>query len=320
MKIASFQSTPLASGLVGAPAISGDGRTVVWNQNVDGNVDIYRSKDGVVDRLTTDERQDIHPTVNHDGSVITWNRFSTVDPNDKEGNFDVVVWKDGVETVIADGPANQVDPKVSTDGTRITWDSDVDGSERTYRIELHENGKTERLTPDDQWNLYPTFAGTGERMIWSEFRPGGSDLVLRDQTGTIKPITYDDAQEVRPAPSADGQIVFFSQVSPQGDDDLFRLSLEPYQLEPVAAEKDVDEAWPVCSADGRTVAWTNFDRRNGGEGAETHIYVNGQQATAGEGMHTNVSISADGSKFAYLWIDSEIMENRRIVLAQRSTN
>lgn len=314
-----YQAQTIARGIVGAPQISGDGRTVVWNQKVDGNVDIYRYHDGQVDRVSSDPRQDIHPTVNHDGSVITWSRFSTLDPNDKEGNFDIVAWRNGQETVVAEGRADQTDPVVSPDGSRLAWTSDLDGKQQNYVIELHENGQTQTLTSPKEANLYPVFAGDSGRMIWRSYREDGSDLVLRDEQGTVKPITFDSADEVRPCITDDGKTVFYHVESPEGDDDLYRLSLEPNGFSELSAEKQVDESWPVCSGDGKSVAWTNFDRR--GDKTRTHVYLNedgvSQQISWGSGMHTNVSIAGTSDRLAYLWMNPDDMDNRRIVLLER---
>lgn len=310
-----YSAQTIARGIVGAPQISGDGRTVVWNQKVLGNTDVYRYQDGRVDRISSDLRQDIHPTVNHDGSVITWSRFSTLNPNDPEGNFDIMVWRDGQTSVLAEGRADQTDPVVSPDGRRIAWTSDLDGKQQNYAIELNENGQTQTLTSPKETNMYPVFAGESGRMLWRAYREDGSDLVLRDEQGTIKPITFDSADEIRPCLTRDGKTVFYHVQSPEGDDDLYRLDLEPNGFSELSAQKKVDESWPVCNADGSAVAWTNFDRR--GEETRTHVYVNGEQVSQGDGMHTNVSIDAAGKRLAYLWMNPDDMDNRRIVLLEK---
>lgn len=321
--ISRYQSQTIARGIVGAPQISGDGSTVVWNQNVDGNVDIFRYKDGRVDRISQDPRQEIHPSVNHDGSVISWSRFSTLDGNDPEGNFDIVRWDEstGQVTALAEGRADQTDSVVSPDGKRVAWTTDLNGKQQVFAIELWENGKTQLLSEADGMNMFPVFGGDSGRMIWRSYRDQGSDLVMRDQDGVVKPITYDDREEVRPSMTADGKSVYFHAASEEGDDDLYRVDLEPHQLETVSEVKLVDESWPVTSADGSAVAWTNFDRRGQGEYAETHVYL--QQAgqslpiTEGPGMHTNVSMADTPDRMAYLWMDPDAMDQREIRLLQQ---
>ncbi len=229
-QIRAFTPQTVARGILGAPQISGDGRTVVWNQNVNGNVDIFRYRDGQVDRISSDPRQDIHPTVNRDGSVITWSRMSNVDPDEPGSNFDVVVWRDGKEQMLANSPANEIDPVVSPNGSKIAWTSDIDGSQATYAIELNENGNTTRLTPDQDSNLFPVFAGDSGKMIWRTFFQGGSDLSMREADGKIDLITADEQEEIRPSITADGNTVFFHTVSPEGDDDLQRLKLSPREV------------------------------------------------------------------------------------------
>lgn len=313
-----FRPRVLTVGVVGAPQISGDGKTVVWNQLVDDNVDIYRYRDGQIDRISSDPRQDIHPTLNHDGSVISWARWSSLDPNDPEGNFDVVVWKDGKEQTVAETRANESDPVVSPDGSKIAWDSDVDGSSRKSVIQLLENGQTRDLTQESENAAFPVFAGN-QHLLWRTYGAEGSDLVRFDGVNASK-ITNEPDSEVKPAASKDGQIVYYQKVS-QSDDDIYRLDLKTGQTELAAGLKKVDEDWPSTSADGSVLAWTNFDRRLPLPTANTQIYVRehgeNRQVSFGPGIHGQTSMSDDGNKIAYHWINSAFINNRAIVLLER---
>ncbi|MFN8609147.1 MAG: hypothetical protein U0931_16545 [Vulcanimicrobiota bacterium] len=313
-----FRPRVLTVGVVGAPQISGDGKTVVWNQMVDDNVDIYRYRDGQIDRISSDPRQDIHPSLNYDGSVITWTRWSKLDPNDKEGNFDVVVWRDGQEQTVADSRANESDPIVSPDGTRVVWDSDVDGGSIKSVIQCLENGQVRDLSKESDNAAFPVFAGN-QNLIWRSYGAGGSDLIRYDGQSAQK-ITNQPGSEVKPAATDDGQTVFY-QKADDSDDDLYKLDLKSGQTEVVAGLKKVDEDWPSVSADGSVLAWTNFDRRLPLPTANTQIYVreNGQnrQVTFGPGIHGQTSMSDDGNKIAYHWINSAFINNRAIVLLER---
>ncbi|MBS2035955.1 PD40 domain-containing protein [bacterium] len=313
-----FRPKVLTVGVVGAPQISGDGKTVVWNQLVGDNVDIYRYCDGQIDRISSDPRQDIHPSLNHDGSVITWTRWNKLDPKDPEGNFDVVVWKDGREQTVAETRANESDPVVSPDGAKIAWESDVDGNNRQSVIQCLENGKIRDLTQPSDNAAFPVFGGN-QHLFWRSYGADGSDLVRFDGQNAQK-ITNQPGSEVKPAASKDGQVVFYQKVS-DSDDDLFRLDLKTGQTELAAGLKKVDEDWPSTSADGSVLAWTNFDRRLPLPTANTQIYVreNGEnrQVTFGPGIHGQTSMSDDGNKIAYHWINSAFINNRAIVLLER---
>lgn len=316
-----FRPKVLALGIVGAPQISGDGKTVVWNQKVDDNVDIYRYRDGQIDRLSSDARQDIHPTVNHDGSVVSWARWSTVDPNDKTGNFDVVVWKDGQEQTVASSPANESDPQVSPDGSKIVWSNDVNGGGYKSVLQCLENGAVKDLTVESDNANFPVWAGN-DNLLWRAFDSNGSDVV-RHQNGQSARITSVPGHEVKPAGTNDGQVVFYQASDEANDDDLFRLDTRTGVTECVAGLKKVDEDWPSVSADGSVVAWTNFDRRGLGEiSANTQIYVheNGQnrQVTFGPGLHGQTSISDDGNRIAFQWINTAFIDNRAIVMLERN--
>ena len=317
----SFKPRVLATGLVGAPQVSGDGKTVVWNQNCDGNVDIYRYHDGKVDRLSSDPRQDIHPRPNYDGSVVTWSRFSTLDPNDKEGNFDVVVWRDGQEETLAGSRANESDPVVSPDGTRVAWTSDIDGLNRKDVIQTWQGGTTRNLTPETEGHAFPVFAGN-DSLLWRAFDANGSDVVKGNlEDGQYERITHQSGHEVKPAGSSDGQTVVYQSADADNDDDLFRLDLKTGQVDLLAGVKKVDEDWPAVSEDGQTVAWTNFDRRGPGPSAYTQIYLHekgeNRQLTWGPGLHGQCSMSGDGNQIAFQWINSLYMDHRMVVLLER---
>ena len=318
-KLNGFRPHVLTVGVVGAPQISGDGKTVVWNQKVDDNVDIYRYQDGKIDRLSSDPRQDIHPTVNYDCSVITWARWSAVDPEDKTGNFDVVVWKDGQEQTVAATPANESDPQVSPDGKKIVWSNDVNGGGYKSVLQRLENGVVRDLTAESDNANFPTWAGN-ETLLWRAFDSNGSDLV-RCQNGQAERVTSAPGHEIRPAGSDDGNVIVYQTLDEaNNDDDLYRLDVRTGQSELISGLKKVDEDWPSLSADGKTVAWTNFDRRLF-DTANTQIYAheNGQskQLTFGPGLHGQTSISDDGNKIAFQWINSAFINNRAVVVLER---
>ncbi len=320
IKANEFRPRVLTVGVVGAPAISGDGKTVVWNQKIDDNVDIYRWQDGKIDRLSSDPRQDIHPTVNYDGSVITWSRWSTVDPDDKTGNFDVVVWKDGQEQTVAATPANESDPQVSPDGSKIVWSNDINGGGYKSVLQCLENGTVRDLTVESDNANFPSWAGN-ETLLWRAFDANGSDVV-RYQNGEARRVTSAPGHEVKPAGTYDGQVVFYQASDESNDDDLYRLNVKTGETERIAGFKKVDEDWPSVSADGGVVAWTNFDRRGLGEiSANTQIYVreNGEnhQLTFGPGLHGQTSVSDDGNRIAFHWINSAFINNRAIVMLER---
>lgn len=318
-KLNGFHPKVVTVGVVGAPQISGDGKTIVWNQKVDDNVDIYRYQDGKIDRLSSDPRQDIHPTVNYDGSVISWSRWSAIDPEDKTGNFDVVVWKDGQEQTVAATPANESDPQVSPDGSKIVWSNDVNGGGYKSVLQCLENGAVRDLTAEADNANFPSWSGN-ETLLWRAFDSNGSDVVSY-QNGEAKRVTSAPGHEIRPAGSDDGNVIVY-QASDEvaGDDDLFRLDVRTGVTEKIAGLKKVDEDWPSISADGGVVAWTNFDRRIM-DTANTQIYAheNGEnrQLTFGPGLHGQTSISDDGNKIAFQWINSAFINNRAIVVLER---
>jgi hypothetical protein len=147
---------------------------------------------------------------------------------------------------------------------------DPNDKEGTFDLVAWKEGRETILAEGraDQSDPAVSPYGSG-RMVWRSWREDGYDLELRDEQGTVKPITFDSSDEIRTSPTHDGKSVFYHVVSPEGDDDLFRVDLEPHNSVVVSMEKEVDESWPVCSGDGSAAAWTNFDRR----GSETETIL-----------------------------------------------
>jgi len=311
--------TLLADGPVGTPRVSGDGKTVVWNQMVDDNLEIMRYRDGKIEQLTHNALPDMHAVPNDDGSVIVWDRCTRNDNNDPDGRWDAVRWENGVETVLTDSQANSTDTTVSGDGKVIAWSNDIDGKQGNWKIQTLVGDKIVDLTPNEETNAGPVLNQDGSRMFWRSYREGGSDIAMRDQDGVIKPVTDSEEDEVRPAITADGKTLVYSVTSEEGDDDLVRLTVEPRSLTSVSEEKDVDECWPSLSADGKTVAWTNFDRR----GKETDVQVllrEGDQTVAlseNFNLHTFPNLSADGKTVVWMDVDRNNTEHCQIFLWQR---
>lgn len=310
--------TLLAEGTVGSPRISGNGRVVVWNELVDDNLEIMKYENGTVTRLTTDPRPDMHADLSHDGKVIAWERWSSLDPNDKNGHFDVIQWRDGVESSVAAGAANEMDARVSRDGKVLVWNDDSLGRWGHWRIMKWENGVVEQVSDDGQSAEFPFLTGDGQRIYW---RVDGSDtnaIYMRDETGKIAPAVDAPSWHVTPCVTPDGTKLLWTD-DMNGDEDL--LMLADGNASVVAGERQVDETWGTMSADGKTVAWTNFDRRGkrDGERADVDVYMKeGEESTRvtiDGGMHSFPSISDDGQRM--VWMNVITPRHVRIWLLER---
>lgn len=303
----------IAEGTCGAPALSGDGRTVVFNQLVGGDLEIFRWQDGKTDQLTDNDVPDMHPSVSDDGRVVAWTRKPA-----PGATWDVVQWRDGVESVVADGPGNELSPEVSGDGSTIAFDDDHDGRWSNWDVRAWRNGRLEDVTtrPGDQ--EFPVVNRDGSRIFWRDFTKDQPDIWMRDQRGVNKPIVGTDTHQGPFAVTADGETIVWSDTR-DGETDLLRR--DRATVTPVANLREVDESTPSISADGRTIAYQSMDFRKGSP-ADAQIFLNedGQKlqvTMSSDGLNVLPSLSDDGKVLTWLWIDSEDTDHRRIYRLER---
>lgn len=310
-----YRARVLAQGLVGAPQVSCDGQTVVWHQEVDGNRDIYRYRDGQVDRLSRDPRQDSRPRVNADGSVITWNRFSSAESDDPDGNFDVLLWRAGQESPVAQTRANEMDPTISPDGRSVSWTSDVDGGATLSVVQAYENGEVMNLTEPSQKNDRPVYAGN-QHLIWRQWGAEGSDLVMMDYQGKLTQLTKMPGDEVSHCASQDAQTLYFLRADAARNLKVCRLDVPGGELAVLSEAQPGNQDGPVCSADGKLIAWTGVEP---GSGAQLFLQEDGviRPLATGEGVQGSAAMSAAGDRLVYQRVDPYDANQSQIVLLER---
>lgn len=309
--------TVLAEGEVGSPAVSGDGSTVVWNEMVDGQLDIMRfdAGSGETENLTHDTHADMHADVNQDGSVVVWTRYSREDTRDRSGSWDIYQWRNGEVSALAEGPAHEMDPVVSADGTTVAYDNDGQSNYGSWNVHRWKDGQDKALTTGRGWNAWPVLSQDGERVAWRRLRRGGSDVWLRDEAGTVKPAVIGNDHAIQPTMSSDGTKLFWTN-SKDKVRDLHMLDLTNGDHRVVAGTAEVNEADVDVSADGSVQAWTNYDFRKGSP-ADTQVYYQkdgeAQPLTSdSQGMSYAPRVSEDGRVVVWTWHNHDDLRDRRI--------
>ncbi|GMU53874.1 MAG: hypothetical protein AMXMBFR33_30200 [Candidatus Xenobia bacterium] len=313
----------VAEGHIGSARISGDGSTVVWNQMVDGQLEVMRWQDGRVDCLSKDDRADMHPDVSYDGRTVVWTRYSNPDPRG-EGSWDVVMWKDGEKTEIGCDPkGNELSPRISRDGQVVVWDNDQTGSYGPCRIERWKDGEVERVTEGAEGTSqeFPILSGDGSRIFWREFAAGNSDIWMRDQHGVIKPVVSTESDQVTPQVTPDGCKLVWTD-NAKGDEDIYFSNLDyGNQVEIVSGQRLADETWASMSADASVIAWTNFDRADDSVSRVNIFLKQGgdvQQVTVEDGgLNTNPRLSDAGDKLVWHWLDNQDSQHSVLYLLER---
>ncbi|MEW6277990.1 MAG: hypothetical protein AB1758_05155 [Candidatus Eremiobacterota bacterium] len=291
--------TKITEGQVGAPRLSGDGKTVVWNEWVDGQWEVMRYKDGKILCLSKDAAHDISPQVSHDGDVVVWSRF-----NQERGDWDVYQWRNGTVTPVADSPADEMSPAVSADGRTIVWTHDDISQPIGFDIYKWREGEgVEQVTSGGPVDTDPFVNADGS---WIFFRRkvqfDGGDLWMRDHQGVCKPITHTTTAEFTPTATYDGMKIAWSQAD-KDDHDIYLFECEGSYLTPIAAQRGVDERDPVMTSDGQTMAWSESSP---GSLSQIVIRENGQkQQITAEGSNAWPQLSADGRTMAWQHYDPD---------------
>ena len=145
---------------------------------------------------------------------------------------------------------------VSPDGNWVAFDSDIEGTQDIYRLQLGGT-ESERLTTDPRDDFYPAWSHDGSEIAFYSFRTGKRDIWIMDADGANqRQVTADSGHNRAPQWSPDGKsIVYHSDKT--GRAELFVVSREdvsdrwdtPRQL---TVDGGFNAAW---SPDGRLVAY-----------------------------------------------------------------
>ena len=200
-------------------------------------------------------RHAYHPSVSADGTLAY--RSS---PGSSRGHLS---WVDRTGRVISTSDQPQVgmtSPTLSPDGRFVAvWGKEQGKTD----IWLHdvERGSRTRLSYDlpdaiRTWRL--SWSPDGEQIVFD--RDGLSrDLYIQATDGRSppKPLVETDADETGADWSPDGETILYAVSKPDGDSDLWMLSLNEAENPEVFLQTPFEEAFPYFSPDGRYVAYVS---------------------------------------------------------------
>lgn len=215
------------------PALSRDGRKIVFTSVQNGNQEIYLMKsDGTYKRrLTRHAAQDFAPTWSPDGRKIAF--LSTRGRPREEDRGQDIYWMN------ADGSGLKrlTSERLSPDIWGLSWSPD--GRKIAFTVNLHQGGRSpigpislhvmnvdgtgvKRLTKTFTNDIQPCFSPNGRKIVFrSDEGIGGSSdihIINADGTGrtrltrTIAPNPADNTDEEEPVWSPDGRKIAFSCV------------------------------------------------------------------------------------------------------------
>jgi Tol biopolymer transport system component len=306
--------TRVATGNVGRPRLSADGSTVVYPRWNGENWDIERNRDGQMEAVSKDPRNDLSPQVSGDGDVVVFSRYNP-ESRDGKGSWDVHRWENGKETPVANSSANESDPDISSDGQTVVFTYDDLDKRTGFDIHRCRNGQCEELTTDWPVDTNSQVADGGDRVIFRrKVRFDGGDLWLSDQSGTVKQLTKDGLAEQRPSFSADGTKLAYSKSLDGENEDIFLHNLSNGQLLTIGAP-DTNERDPELSADGSVLV---FSQSGNGVSSIVVRDSEGSQPLTEGGFHRSPAVSADGRVVAWVGVDDKDSSHNVIYKFERS--
>jgi Tol biopolymer transport system component len=195
---------PLANDLFPEPIISGDGETIVFVSDVDGDREIYRIDfDGNnLLKLTDNAVDDDQPDVSDDGQTIVFVRTESSQQQ---------IWRisgdgTGEAQVTTDTSGSNFNPTLTDDGGLLAFVSNRDGDHELYIIGSDGSGEI-RITFDPGDDIEPSIDAAGTRLAFSSDRnaTGGYEVFTADLPGgPIEQVTFNASNARLPSIADNG--------------------------------------------------------------------------------------------------------------------
>jgi hypothetical protein len=210
--------------------VSGSVVHVVWDDNRDGNAEIYykRSIDGGVSwgadtRLTNNTSSSEYPSVSVSGSVV-----HVVWYDNRDGNFEIyykrsidggVSW--GTDSRLTNNSAPSYSPSVAVSGSvvHVVWYDNRDGNAEIYYKRSTDVGVSwgadTRLTNNTAASYSPSIAvsGSAVHVVWSDYRDGSAEIYYKRSTdagvswGPDTRLTNNNVNSFSPSVAVSGSVV-----------------------------------------------------------------------------------------------------------------
>lgn len=211
---------PIVIDIHTEPIVSGDGETVVFVSDADGDREIYRIDfDGNnLLKLTDNALDDDQPDVSDDGQTIVFVRTESGRKQIWRINGDGT----GEAQVTTDGAGDNFDPTLTDDGSLLAFVSDRDGDHELYIIGSDGNGEI-RMTFDPGDDIEPSIDGAGTHLAFSSDRnaTGSYEVFVADLPGgPIEQVTFNTANARAPSIADDG-LGIAAQSDWDGDWEIF---------------------------------------------------------------------------------------------------
>jgi TolB protein len=224
---------------------SPDGRTLAFDSDRAGNVDIYlRSSDGHIQRLTTNPAGDSHPTWTPDGRHIAFE-------SDRSGIKQVYVMdRDGshVRQVTHYAPAAE-EPSWSPTGEWITFLSGTVAHTALFVVRPDGSG-LRRITPRSLNAGHPSWSPDGKQIVFnSNIEKTNGRIWTVTPRGHLRQVTTGPSgqEDFEPAYSPDGRFIAFTRyVGTPADADIWVMRADgsaAHDIAPTSRGFDIAVTW-----------------------------------------------------------------------------
>jgi len=197
----------------------------------------------------------------------------------------MLVDRDGNETPLVQTPRPYTDPVMSPDGSAIAASIDA-ATVDVWLLDIERDLMTRLTFGGDDTGA--AFTADGQSVIWNSSRSGVSNLyrVAVDGSEREERLTTSKFAQRNPAPSPDGKFVAYSELTENGDRDIWLLPLDTRKPRTIIATP-FDESNPAFSPDGQWISYTS------NESGRAEVYVRPFGASGGKRQ-----VSIDGGRSA----------------------
>jgi Tol biopolymer transport system component len=237
------QLTRFRSGEVDRPALSPDGRTVVFarSKTANGDFDIWivRSDGHGLRDLTPGPSDDSAPSWSPDGTEVLF-------ASDRGGAYDIFLMKASGKSIVqlSDRGRGDVAPAFSRDGKRVAFVECDQSFAHCQLWAMNANGKgARRLTKTPVEAERPSWSLNDTKLAVTVKQAGNLDVaVVVVRGGAVQRLTHGDADDFQPSYSPDGTRIAFGS-NRAGAPSLYVMQADGTQVSSLTSpSKGQDEA------------------------------------------------------------------------------
>ncbi len=218
-----------------------------------------------------------------------------------------LVWVDrqGQEEPVGAEARDYQGLRLSPDGGRAAVAMNDDGNEDILIYDLARDIPT-RLTFDAARDSFPVWSPNGERVAFTSYRDGGTNVFWKaaDGTGEVERLTTSTGG-TRPLSSSwspDGTTLVLAEFHPETQFDIVALSMDDERASEPLLQTEFREVYPEVSSDGRWLAYQS------NESGQQEVYVRPfPNVQAGKWL-----VSQDGGNWPVWAPDSSELFYRRL--------